>query len=75
MALHSTYAKLKNHVQLFKPLSPVVTLCTTRFDIHRFYIVLTLRFSVLHGLVSCKMLTDLSRMTEVEWFFVFYFLL
>jgi len=31
-----------------------------RVNIHKFYMVLTLRFSVLYGLVRCKISTDWS---------------
>jgi hypothetical protein len=39
---------------------------TTSFNIKKFYIVLTLRFSVLYGLLLRKILIVWSRITEME---------
>jgi hypothetical protein len=43
---------------------------TTSFNNQKLYVVLTLRLSVLYGLLACKTLTDWSCITEVESFTV-----
>ena len=40
--------------------------CTTRFNIQKFYTMLTLRLSVPYGLLPCTALTDRFFITEVD---------